>query len=177
MPKRARRDMTLRPKSERKIDGHRCNDQAQHNGEHQFCLDAAGGMRLCVVYHSASPDEAKERNHDDCDPDRDQREAVIVTERSREAIELQSGPDLHPVGFSECSDEEVEFLEQTKPNAMIAIPVLTQARKVRSFAAWSEYLSIIETSLDVVDGFVARYSRRSGATGRTVCEARARPQN
>jgi len=109
-------------------------------------------MGLWVVDQSASPDEAKERDHDDGDPDHDQGEPVIMTERSREAIELQSRPDLRPAGLGDRSDEEVEF-STTKPNAMIAMPVLTQARKVRSFAAWSEYLSIIETSLDVVDGF------------------------
>nr|WP_247773460.1 hypothetical protein [Bradyrhizobium sp. 192] len=77
----------------------------------QFCLDAHGGVRLGVVDHSTDPDEANKRNHDDGDPDQDQHQAVIVTERAREAIELQSRPGVRPAGFGNRSDEEVEFLD------------------------------------------------------------------
>ena len=94
-------------------------------------------MQRAIVEQPPGADEADRRAQDDDDPDRDEGVAGAPAERSREAFELRVGR-FAELGAAEQVSANRSNFSITKPKAMTAIPVRSQARKVRSLAAWSE---------------------------------------
>jgi hypothetical protein len=95
-------------------------------------------LLLLPIGYQASPNRAARRSKSHHHAaQHDQQQAGDVSDDLTAGRQGSRGE-----GRSRDPEEQIELLDQ-KANAMMAIAVRTQARNVRSFAAWSLYRSII----------------------------------
>ena len=90
-----------------------------------------------VVEQSPDADEARGRDNDEREADKDEGRAAVAAERLRDSLSRRNWRAASPAAELKIVSTKRLNFSMTKPKAMTAMPVRTQAKKVRSFAAWS----------------------------------------